>query len=115
MQAVTRNRAEKYLRYAATTVMFVALVLAFYVMVNGLGLAESLDFGAGAYYYADMPGFERWSNRTFYVSPVPMWVLIVLFLAWGTLMYRAWSALNHWLDVGVQKGEHDADYGGWGA
>lgn len=60
------------------------LITAAYIMANNIGLAEGLDFGAGAYYYADIPGFESIVNTNAYTSPVPMWVLIVLFLAWGT-------------------------------
>lgn len=63
-------------------------------MVNGLGLVDSLDFGAGAYYYADIPGFEKYVNGDAYSSSTPMWVLIVLFLIWGAIMYKAWV----WLD-----------------
>ncbi len=72
---------------------FVAVVLitAIYIMANNIGLAEGLDFGAGAYYYADIPGFENIVNTNAYTSPVPMWVLIVLFLVWGYIMYRFWQ------------------------
>lgn len=76
------------------TVTAGAVVYGIYIMANHLGLAESLDFGAGAYYYADMPGFERLVNGSYYTSQTPMWVLIVLFLAWGFVMYRFWV----WLD-----------------
>ena len=31
-----------------------------YIMANGLGLQEGLDFGAGAYYYADIRDFEKY-------------------------------------------------------
>lgn len=72
----------------------VSVITAVSIMVRGLGLVDSLDFGAGAYYYADIPGFERFINGDTYQSPVPMWVLIVLFLAWGSLMYRLWL----WID-----------------
>ena len=65
-----------------------------YIMINHLGLVDSLDFGAGAYYYADIPGFEKLVNGEHYTSPVPMWVLIVLFLIWGAIMYKLWT----WLD-----------------
>ena len=66
------------------------LLLTAYIMVNHLGLIDSLDFGAGAYYYADIPGFERFVNGDAYTSQTPMWVLIVLFLVWGYIMYRFW-------------------------
>ncbi|MCD7904523.1 MAG: hypothetical protein LUC97_04285 [Clostridiales bacterium] len=67
------------------------VLLALYIMKNGLGLAEGLDFGAGAYYYADIPNFESIVNTNVYTSPVPMWVLILLFLIWGFLMYKLWQ------------------------
>lgn len=72
----------------------IILGLVGYIMFNHLGLIDSLDFGAGAYYYADMPGFASLVNATHYVSKTPMWALIVLFLVWGYLMYRLWSWLE---------------------
>lgn len=71
-----------------------AILCGIYIMGNRLGLTEELDFGAGAYYYADMPGFEKLVNGNHYANPVPMGVLILLFLAWGYIMYRFWV----WLD-----------------
>ena len=68
--------------------------LAIYIMANGLGLVEDLDFGAGAYYYADIPQFAKYVNGDHFKSEFPMWVHIALFLIWGGLMYKLWS----WLD-----------------
>lgn len=70
------------------------LLCALYIMVNRLGLVPGLGFGAGAYYYADIPDFERFLQPQAYRSPVPMWLCIILFLAWGFLVYRLWV----WLD-----------------
>lgn len=81
-------------RVLAVTVGLVLLLSVVYIMANGLGLVPELDFGAGAYYYADIPGFERFVNGDAYHSETPMWVLILLFLAWGFLMYRLWV----WMD-----------------
>lgn len=75
-------------------VILFTLVTAAYIMKNHLGLVDSLDFGAGAYYYADMPGFEKLVDSSHYTSRTPMWVLIVLFLVWGAVMYRFWSWLE---------------------
>ena len=75
-------------------IFIIVAAAAVYIMARGLGLDDELDFGAGAYYYADMPGFERWTDRTYYVSPTPRWVLIALFLAWGAFMYRLWLRLD---------------------
>lgn len=65
-----------------------------YIMGNHLGLIDSLDFGAGAYYYADMPGFATLVNGDYYFSKTPMAVLILLFLIWGYFMYRLWVWLE---------------------
>ena len=39
------------------TVLVLTVIAAVYIMANGLGLIDSLDFGAGAYYFADIPQF----------------------------------------------------------
>ena len=72
----------------------VTLLVALYIMAHGLGLVDSLDFGAGAYYYADIPGFEKYVREDAYQSGLPLWLAIVLFLAWGALMYLLWV----WID-----------------
>lgn len=70
------------------------LGLVVYIMVNHLGLIEGLDFGAGAYYYADIPQFAKYVSGDHYHSQTPMWVIIVLFLVWGYAMYRLWTWLE---------------------
>lgn len=72
----------------------ITLLLAVYIMANGLGLVDSLDFGAGAYFYADIPGFEKFVRNDAYDSNLPTWLAIILFLLWGALMYRLWI----WID-----------------
>ena len=49
------------------------------------GLSSDLDFGAGAYYYADIPNFEEYETRGI-TTGIPYWVYVALFLAWGFLM-----------------------------
>ena len=77
-------------------ILFIVAViaLALYIMANGLGLVDGLDFGAGAYYYADIPEFFKYVNGDHFKSAFPMWVHIALFLIWGYLMYKLWT----WLD-----------------
>lgn len=65
-----------------------------YIMVNGLGLIDSLDFGAGAYYYADIPGFSKYVNGEHFTTSFPMWFHIALFLLWGGAMYKLWTWLE---------------------
>ena len=85
----------KKIMTAVTVGVFVAVVIcAVYIAANLLGVADGYDFGAGAYYYADIPGYENLINEDSYKASVPVWVHIVLFLAWGWLMYRLWN----WID-----------------
>ena len=77
------------------------IILALYIMVHHLGLSDSLNFGAGAYYYADIPEFQKYVNGNAYHSETPMWVLILLFLICGGIMYKLWS----WLESGRKKDE----------
>lgn len=65
-----------------------------FIMINHLGLIDGLDFGAGAYFYADIPEFSKYVNAEHYISKTPMWTLIVLFLIWGAIMYRLWAWLE---------------------
>ena len=80
---------------AVTAIMVVAVVIcAIVIAARGLGVVEDYDFGAGAYYYADIPGFEKIINDDAYKTSVPLWLHIILFLAWGWLMWRLWV----WID-----------------
>ena len=88
-----------WLNRLAVAAAIAAIAEAVHIMKNGLGLVEQLDFGAGAYYYADIPGFASLVNGSHYQSPVSMPVLIALFLIWGFLMYRLWT----WMESGSKK------------
>jgi len=89
-------KSKKDIIYKIVTILMVVAILfgAGYIMVNQLGLVPEYDFGAGAYYYADIPQFERFTPTEAYKSSIPYWVHVVLFLAWGWLMYRLWC----WID-----------------
>ena len=82
--------------YRTVTILTVVAVLgcAVWIMAHRLGLAPEYDFGAGAYYYADIPGYENVVRDDAYHTDIPVWIHIVLFLAWGWLMYRLWV----WID-----------------
>jgi len=79
------------------------LIIAVYIMLNGLGLVPELDFGAGAYYYADIPDFEKYVRTDSYESKLPVWLAIILFLAWGALMWLLWN----WVDSRGDKKKKD--------
>ena len=82
--------------YKTVTILTVVAVLgcAVWIMAHRLGLAPEYDFGAGAYYYADIPGYEKVVRDDAYHTDIPVWIHVVLFLAWGWLMYRLWV----WID-----------------
>lgn len=91
--------AKKIRKYIGKTIGIAAIAaviaLVIYIMFNHLRLIDGLDFGAGAYYYADIPQFAEYVNADHYHSQTPMWALIVLFLVWGYAMYRLWVWLDH--------------------
>ena len=80
----------------AITAVFavVTVICAVYIAVSGLGLVEGYDFGLGAYYYADIPGFEKIIDDGAYKASVPLWVHMVILLAWGAVVWKLWT----WID-----------------
>lgn len=109
-----RKREKKKVPFAgifkiALTAVILGIIL--YCMINHLGLIDSLDFGAGAYYYADIPEFTRFVNGNAYQSETPMWMLIVLFLVWGGIMYRLWSWLEKKVPLTGDAGTEEDDGG----
>ena len=77
------------------TIAVVIFVLgsAIWIMARRIGLVDGLDFGAGAYYYADIPDFDKYTTA-YYATSIPYWVYVLLFLAWGFLMFEHWK----WID-----------------
>ena len=71
-----------------------ARIKAVYEQKDGLGLNPDLDFGAGAYYYADIPDYQKVLNTDTYTAALPFWVYLLLFFAWGWLMWRLWKRLR---------------------
>ncbi len=81
---------KKFWKILTIAVGALVLLLCCYIMIHGLGLVDSLDFGAGAYYYADIPDFEKYMGDEAARGSIPLWIYIVLFLGWGYLMWRLW-------------------------
>ena len=80
---------------AAIAVGVAVVAAVIYIMVCGLGLNPDLDFGAGAYYYADIPDYQKTLDWDTYSASLPFWVYLILFLAWGVLMWRLWKRMDH--------------------
>ena len=76
------------------TVASVTLLAALYIMFTRAGLQDSLDFGAGAYYYADIPEFDKYTESAGIATGLPFIVYVGLFLAWGALMYWLWKKIG---------------------
>ena len=70
------------------------MICVLWIMISGAGLQESLDFGAGAYYYADIPDFQKYVRDDVYSDSFPDILYRIIFLAWGGLMYWLWR----WID-----------------
>lgn len=85
---------KKIFRTVTVIMAVTVIVLAAYIMINHLGLVDGYDFGGGAYYYVDIPEYEKIVDQDAFKAKTPVWVHVVLFLAWGWLMWRLWL----WID-----------------
>ena len=81
-------------RVALILVVAATLAGVIYIMVRRLGLNPDYDFGAGAYYYADIPDYQKSLDWDSYTARLPFVVYLLLFLAWGFLMWRIWKRLD---------------------
>ncbi len=95
------NKHHVIFKVITIVVVVITLFLAGWIMANQLGLVEGYDFGAGAYYYADIPNeqYQEIVNEDAYQTSIPHWFFYVFFFAWGWLMWRLW--------VRVERGKHE--------
>lgn len=86
----------RIMRVITIAVVVITLVLALYIILAHKGLVPEYDFGAGAYYYADIPAdeYQEIDPDGAYRTSVPKWVFYLLFLAWGWLMWRLWCRIS---------------------
>ena len=84
------EKNNKILPAVPAVVAVAVIICAIVIASRQLGIVEGYDFGAVAYYYADIPGYETLMKEDVYTAKVPRWVHIVLFLGWGWLMWRLW-------------------------
>ena len=89
------SRKAKIYRVITIAVVVITLVLALYIILTQKGLVLEYNFGAGAYYYADIPAdeYQEIDPDGAYHTSVPNWVFYILFLAWGWLMWRLWCKI----------------------
>lgn len=89
-----KNKKKRIYMIATVLLVVAIIVSALYVMSNRLGLVEGYDFGGGAYYYVDIPDFNKVLPQDAFQAKTPVWVHVVLFFVWGWLMWRLWQ----WID-----------------
>ncbi len=77
-----------------TIIMVAATLAAAFLICGHYGLIPGLDFGAGQYYYTDIPGWEKYFSAETPSEKCPRWLIFLLFFAWGYAMYRLWR----WID-----------------
>ena len=86
----------KYLWYLFIFSIVVSVII---VMYKNMGLISKFDFGAGAYYYTDIPNFEKYINNSIFKTKFSMWFLTTLFLIWGAFVYKLW----YYIDRKIEK------------
>ena len=86
----------RIMRVITIAVVVIILVLAVYIILTRRGVVPEYDFGAGAYYYADIPTeqYQEIDPDGAYRTSVPKWVFYVLFVGWGWLMWRLWCRIS---------------------
>ena len=91
-----KKRYWKTLYKAITAVTVVATISCIiFIMANRVGIVDKYDFGAGAYYYTDIPNYQEVIQDNIYHTAIPLWVYIILFLGWGWLMWRVWCKVEN--------------------
>ena len=88
------KRKISFLKAASALTGCAVAVAAVAIMAGGYGLQEGLDFGAGSYYYADIPDFDKYLDWNAFNASLPYWVYVVLFLVWGALMFALWKKID---------------------
>ena len=87
-------KGKRLYKIATALVAVAVFIVAVVIMIRGAGLSPDLDFGAGAYYYADIPDYQKSLDWDSYTARLPFVVYLLLFLAWGFLMWRIWKRLD---------------------
>ena len=89
----------KTIGFIGIVIFIAAIAVSVYIMRHNMGQVPGIDFGPGQYYYTDIPGWQKYFLTNAYDNHVPLAVLVVLFFAWGYLMYRFWCFLDkRWKD-----------------
>jgi len=66
------------------------IIAAMYIMHNNLGLIEGLDFGAGQYYYTDIPGWDKifFGEKSITIGTNHPILFFSIFFLWGYACFK---------------------------
>lgn len=83
-------------RKLSLIVMFAAIIIAGYIMKNGLGLIEGLDFGPGQYYYTDLPGWDKifFGEKSINIGTRHPLLFFAFFFSWGYFCFKVLQKLG---------------------
>lgn len=91
-----REKVVKWLNRFSLIVFLIIVGIALYIMKNGIGLIDGLDFGPGSYYYTDIPNWKQIflvEDSISFTAIHPIYYA-GFFLGWGFLMWKVWNYLE---------------------
>lgn len=91
-----REKLVKWVNRIAMITFIAIIGIGIYIMKNGIGLIEGLDFGPGSYYYTDIPGWKQifMVHESSSFTNIPTLVYFILFFGWGYAMWKMWGYLD---------------------
>ena len=95
MREETREKIVTVMNRITIVICCCALVTAIYLASQDAGLIDG-TFGPGAYYYSDIPGWEKifWSEGHITSNTDHPFIFAIAFVAWGAFLWKAFL----WLD-----------------
>ncbi|MFZ5943851.1 MAG: hypothetical protein ACOYVD_07055 [Bacillota bacterium] len=83
-------KGQRAINYFSVLVIVLVIATAIFIMQNGLGLIEGLDFGPGQYYYTDIPGWEKifFGEKSINIGTDNPLLFFGIFFIWGFACYK---------------------------
>ncbi len=89
----------RFLLFKVATILLIviSIVMVVYIIINRLGLIESLDFGAGAYFYADIPDFEKYMDIDLSDGKYSYISYLLLSIIWAIFVFFIWLKIDKYI------------------
>ena len=96
---VNQEKGIKIINRFSQLLFLIVIIGGIYIMSNGIGLIDGLDFGPGQYYYTDIPNWEKYflNEDITFNTKYPI-LFLALFVGWGVIAWNAWRWLDQKLD-----------------